>query len=397
MVLLITFLFTVLIAFPLGQVARIDLANGVAFSLLDIGVAAVFLIVLFRNFTTRKIKSKEIIFSIAPFIFLCLISLAVNFATISTQQFLISSLYLVRFIMYFSVVETVRQLAPKNKKLVYSSLLISGSLVLIFGYLQFIFFPDLRILYYAGWDIHYYRLFSTFLDPNFVGAFLVVFVLLQLYLLSFYSSKKIKRFIVGLIIFTIGGIILTFSRGSYAMLILGLGLYFFMLGKRKLVIGIVVSLFVIFSVVAFFPGQHREATNLFRTVSTGARIGNMQNAWKIAKDHLLFGVGFNTYRYVQHKYGIFTGDTWQQGHGNSGADNSWLFVLATTGIPGLLAYAGFFVFVLKELWKKVRVRDTKTVMIFTTIITIGAGSIITDLLFYPSIIFWLWIMVGLID
>lgn len=397
MVLLITFLFTVLIAFPLGQVARIDFANGVAFSLLDIGVAAVFLIVLFRNFTTRKIKSKEIIFSIAPFIFLCLISLAINFATISTQQFLISSLYLVRFIMYFSVVETVRQLAPKNKKLVYSSLLISGSLVLIFGYLQFIFFPDLRILYYAGWDIHYYRLFSTFLDPNFVGAFLVVFILLQLYLLSFYSSKKIKRFIVGLIIFTIGGIILTFSRGSYAILILGLGLYFFMLGKRKLVIGIVVSLFVIFSVVAFFPGQHREATNLFRTVSTGARIGNVQNAWKIAKDHLLFGVGFNTYRYVQHKYGIFTGDTWQQGHGNSGADNSWLFVLATTGIPGLLAYAGFFVFVLKELWKKVRVRDTKTVMIFTTIITIGAGSIITDLLFYPSIIFWLWIMVGLID
>ena len=56
-------------------------------------------------------------------------------------------------------------------------MLISGSLIVLLGFIQLMFYPALRNLYYLGWDEHLYRMFSTFLDPNFAGAFFVLFTL----------------------------------------------------------------------------------------------------------------------------------------------------------------------------------------------------------------------------
>ena len=82
----------------------------------------------------------------------------------------------------------------------------------ILGLMQFFLYPDLRNLMYLGWDPHYYRLFSTLLDPNFVGIILVLTLILGCGL----WKKKQKNFflMIGQLIGFVS-LLLTYSRSSY--------------------------------------------------------------------------------------------------------------------------------------------------------------------------------------
>ncbi|SRR5260221_1906352 len=54
-----------------------------------------------------------------------------------------------------------------------------GTYILYFGILQYLFVPDTRMLFFLGWDDHYYRLISTLFDPGFTGIILVMYFFLR--------------------------------------------------------------------------------------------------------------------------------------------------------------------------------------------------------------------------
>src|SRR5690606_35834701 len=117
-------------------------------------------------------KHKKILISILIFNVIAFISLLINLFWLTGMEFLISLSYLLRLNVYMSLlfigIFNFNKLQPSLLK---KAFIASSFTVVFLGFIQYFFYNDLRNLYYLGWDDHLYRMFSTFLDPNFVGLF----------------------------------------------------------------------------------------------------------------------------------------------------------------------------------------------------------------------------------
>ncbi|SRR5260221_410981 len=382
-----------LFAFPLGEFARVDFGNGIAFTFLDIGVAVIALFYIGRNMLSLRIAMTSFLRtvpkSLAVFLGVAGISLLLNLWWLSGFQRWVSFLYLVRFGLYASLLIILKH--DKNKKhqiFIRWSFFIAGGAILLVGFVQYFFYPSLANLKYAGWDQHLYRLFSTFLDPNFTGAFLVLYFLFCGDWLL-HVKKILEKFLLIVVeITTLLAIFLTYSRAAYLMLIVGTISYLWLKGYKKWIVTTCIVGILIGILVLGLVQKKSEGTNLFRTVSTFARVGNAQNALTIFQRSPLIGIGFDSYRYMQRKYGFVVNDA---GHGGAGADNSFLFVLATTGIIGLVAYCGVWWSLLKRGLQK------KSYFVVSSMLALFVGSLFNNLLFYPFLMYWIFLLIGITE
>lgn len=376
------FLFLILLfAFTLGEVARIQFPNGVAIKALDI---AVFLFVVLSILHSRKKLARPglakpilIFFSIAVF------SLLFNLLNLKTNEFLISSLYLIRWIAYAGVYFIVANFSSDLKKKMPNLLVIAGGVILSLGFAQYLLYPNLRNLYYLGWDEHLYRLFSTFLDPNFAGAF---FVLYFLFVLDLFFKKR-RKILVFILTATLIGIVLTFSRSAYLSLIVGVFAYSLLRGEKRFIIGLLV-VFSVTVLVLSLVGFRSEGTNLLRTASSEARLESAREALTVFRNNPILGIGFNAYKYASDRYG-FIEESRFPSHASSGTDNSFLFVLATTGVFGFIAYIYLWFKIISLSFSK------KEAVLFSSSIALLFSSLFINSLFYTFIMLWMWILLGL--
>jgi hypothetical protein len=382
------------VGFSLGQLGRITLADGVAVTLLDIAVFFFVSYSLIRASREKRKYSAKLLWPIGLFAAACIISLAVNFFLLTSDQFAVALLYLVRWLLYAGVyLSIVLYKSLKEKELVIY-LLGAGIVHLLIGAVQYFFYPDLRKLYHLGWDDHLYRLVGGLIDPNYQGAlFVLLFILLFIIIIDWIRRYKSREFVISafLLLITIIEIVLTYSRSSLVMLGTGLATLFLFLGNKKLILlssGCVVLFIIIFS------NTFIEGLNPFRTASISARFSSMREAVTIIKDNSVFGVGFNAYRYAQHRYGFRESERWQTSHADAGTDNSFLFVFATTGIVGLLAY----VYLLRNMLQLARSKIKKTAILpltaFVSITALIVDSFFVNSLFYTFFMFWIWVLVG---
>jgi O-antigen ligase len=364
----------------LGEIIRLDFGNGIALKPLDIGIgliAAFWLILKLVN--KEKIQPRSIFVPVLLFSGFGALSLLINYTNLTANQLLISMLYLARWTAYAGVFFMVLDFDHNFKKKIQNILLIVGSIIVGIGYVQYFFYSNLRNLYYLGWDEHMYRMFSVFLDPNFAGAF---FVLFFLFLLSFFFKKR--NILTGLLlIFTLGAIFLTFSRSALIMLIVSSSLLFILMQKKKLIL--ILLLIVIMVLATSSRYFNIENINLFRIASSEARLKTAGDALLIFKNNPLIGVGFNAYRYAKYHYGLSRENSIIVSHADSGTDNSFLFVLATTGIIGFILYL--------FLW--LRIAKMTSILAAASILGVFVDSMFINSLFYPPIMLWLWIIVAI--
>lgn len=394
MALLITSLTALFFSFCLGQIARIQITPSVAITGLDI-LTGLFVI----GWGVFLVVRKNLIFppvwkGFGIFTILSAVSLLLNIFSLPTSQALAAFLYLLRFVLYGCLFFIIYSLTPKQKKVLQIFMIISGFVMVIVGYIQFFYYPALRNLYYAGWDEHFYRMFGTFLDPNFLGLFFVGYIIFLLFLL--YKTIIIKQRVgLGLLLgITIVALFLTYSRTALIALLIGTGIFLFMNGTRKILYLFVVLILIGVIGVFLTTSRRSEGTNILRVASSEARLGNMKDAITVWQDNYLFGVGFDAYRYAQHRHGIYQGG-WEEGHGGAGADNSFLFVLATTGIVGLAAYLYFLFQHIAQLKKQ---KDKLlTALGIATLLALSVGSFFINGLFYPSLLIWLWSILGITE
>lgn len=395
------FLLLILLLLPVGELLRFEIGNNITIKPLDtvVGLTALcwFLFILLRPRyrPTRKFVTPFIIF-----IFLCLLSLVVNSWWLKQNQVLASSLYLFRWVAYATMPFIILQIDEKFKKQLGLFLFIDGLILVIVGYLQYFFYANLKPLYYLGWDEHMHRMFATFFDPNFAGAFFVLyFLFLAGIIYQRIKEKKPKKatIIFGIILFfTLLAVLLTFSRAAILMLIAGSGIFLWLINHKKLLLVILaaVGLFVL----GFSPQFSNENMNLFREASSKARLDNYSLALKIISDKPLLGVGFNTYRYAKQSYGIQEGWTNAPSHADAGVDNSFLFVLATTGFIGFIAYLYLWFTFLKDAVIKNKKRQNIFAIIFiSSSIGIFINALFINSLFFPGLMLWLWFIMGLTD
>ena len=389
---------TLLFFLPFGEILRFDVGNDIFIKPLDLTAIVVFFCVTFVYFCNKSYRAKlRWYYFLFPLV--GLISLIVNTVWLQPNELFTSFLYLLRWISYLSIFFVVILFDKEFKKKIISLLIADGIVVLVIGYLQFFLYPNLKNLFYLGWDDHLYRLFSSFLDPNFAGAFLVLY-LIFIAGLFFNRDKTVSRnrslFYGFLIIATLIAIFLTYSRSALLMLLVSGVTFLLLLQKRKYILGLIGAM-VLF-VIVISPYFYLENINLLRVKSSIARIQTSEHALKIIADHPIIGVGFDSYRYAQERYHFKKKQTKYPAHSASGVDMSLLFVFATTGIVGLVAYGYLWI----RLYKRARVAITANKNIYAIIfLSSSAGLFINALfinsLFFPAIMLWMWIILGLFE
>lgn len=351
-----------LVIFPLGQIPKLSLTPLVKISLLD-GLIGLFVGLTFlAGFKYQKAKKALIFRPGVIFIIIAGLSLLVNFWKTPPNLLLVGFLYLLRFGLYFLFYLGLRQVNFSQKTLDWG-LLISGFLVAFLGILQYILYPDLRNLIYLGWDPHFYRLFSTFFDPNFTGVILVL-TLFQLFFL--YKTKTaFKTKIMFLLAFIVlsASIFLTRSRTAYLSLLIGSLVMFWKL--RKIKISYLLILLVVFFLAAKLPTPKVDVFDLFRVTSSVSRIGNWKNTLIIGLKQPVLGQGFGTLRFP---------------------DSSLLAVWATTGILGVSAFCWL-------LWRILRFGLKKT-EVLVVLVVLFVSSWFNNTLFYPWILYWFFVFLA---
>lgn len=367
-----------LILFPLGNLLRFQIAGDISIVVLDFVVAFIGLSLLPSLWRKRHELRKNKIFQAAcAFISIGLISLIWNAQWLQPQQFIISGLYMARFVAYSLLIWIPLTCATEQRQKLFIYALISGGFVVLGGITQYLLYPDLRNLFYLGWDKHYNRLYGTFFDPNFLGAYLV------LYLGILYKAKLLYRNhttpIVIMSVITLGALFLTYSRSSYLMLLIA-ALTYSVIKQNYKIIGIgILSLMIGLIIIPKNTGG--EGVNLLRTSSIERRLEQYEIAKDIALENPILGVGFNAYRYAQIRHGYIDTESWIQDHAGAGVPNSYLFVLATTGFAGLIV---FLLLWGTLIWKALK---SNANILFAISIGLVVHALFENSLFYPFILF----------
>lgn len=321
------------------------------------------------------------------FSFFALLSLLINTPLLSGREVVVSGLYLARWLVYaglyfvvFDIKERFKWLKPVD---LLNFLISIGVTIALFGLVQYFLWPDLKALRVLEWDPHYYRVVGTFLDPGFTGMLLALTLILVVIKCADTSSGHWSNrrwlFFGGLIAYI--ALALTYSRASYLAYLTGMGIIAWMKKAPKFFL----TIFLVGALtLLILPRPAGEGGKLGRRYSIEARIRNWQNSLVIIRDNPIIGVGFNTYRYAQRDYGFLEEDKWEMTHAGAGADSSLLFVFATTGILGLIAY----------LWLWWKIIQTKNLIILASAAALLAHSFFLDSLFYSWIMAWMWILLG---
>ncbi len=384
----------------LNEAGRIALGNNIAITILDISVF-IFLCYTFIFSERKKVIKSNDLFIVPFFIFISIavLSLFFNILRYSVQHEFVASLYLIRFVMYSLVYKAVRIQFSQNKRFILASLVSTGLFMLVAGILQYLFYSNLRNLYYLGWDNHLYRLFSTFFDPNFAGAFMVLLFLFFCTLFIQTRRKHLEKLSVFFGALLVGALIetfLSFSRSALGMLVVGSFVYFFFLKKIRyfaLTIAAIICIYILVS-----PNASVENTDFLRTASSFARLNSVQTVTQIIIKNPILGVGFDAYRYAQVEYGYRSSVGAQTSHADAGTDNSFLFVFATTGIFGFISYLFLQFKILKTLSSEFqKKKNLFSILLLSSCIGLYFDSFFINSLFYPSILLWVMVLLGIRD
>ncbi len=328
-------------------------------SLLDITIFLVFI------FSAKKLLNiyRPLLKSVIIFFSIAIITLIIGTFRFGPSAGVVGSFYLFRWIIYSVIFIAL------GSKIQISKLRLLGMGTVILGILQYFLYPDIRWLQISEWDPHYYRVVSTFLDPGFTGL-LIVFTLI-LITLNPLKNRVLNLFIWFISYFTFA---FTYSRSSYLAFLVSFAWISWHKKSWKLFLGIVL-LFI--STVYLLPrSPDGEGVKLERTSSIAARIASWTTAWRIFTQNPILGVGFNTYRYAQGAS--------LKSHAGAGADSSLLFVAATTGIVGLVAYLWYF--------RCLYTLNPNAYTLRASLVALLIHSLFLNSLFYPPVMLWIAIL-----
>lgn len=311
-------------------------------------------------------------------------------------------LYLFRFIIYSSILYLTYSLIKSG---IFSTgeflnlLKITSLIIAILGLFQIIFFPDLEVLSLLGYDPHKNRLFSTFLDPNYTGTFLSFSLIFMVYELLTVKFKSFKTFfnenrlnlISASILFL--SIILTFSRSAYLMLFSAL--FILLTLKRKMLL---VPLFLIpFILYLIFPPFTQRLNGIWDIdKSASERFYSWEKGLIIFQKNPVLGVGFNNIRDYSQSLNLIQSFTPDGGNSGAGIDSSLIFILATTGIIGILAISGFlgkiYFSLITSVFIKKKEFNLPILAIFTGLLL---NSFFINSLFFPPVMFLFYSILGI--
>lgn len=355
-----------------GQLGGISLTPGVVIYLHDIFAFMLLVLTGWNAVRQGRFVTPRLIMPIRLFVAAAAISLVANAGKYSPAQLGEAALYLLRWILYAGIyVAALQQKTMANA--LKRGLYVAGSIVSLLGLIQLVLYPSLRNLWYLGWDPHYYRLFSTFLDPNFAGVGIVLTLFVGLT-----DAKLFPRRVLWFTQFmNLLALYLTYSRSSYLAFATGVVVWIILKKEWKLLVGL-----VFFGLVLLLPTPGGDTLKLTRLASTVSRVENWQASMIRFSEAPVFGHGFNTLRFRP----IFDAPPIMPGvvsKAAAGVDSSVLFLLITTGVVGFLLYAWL-------LYRMTRISKEFVVILAALLV----HSVFVNSLVYPWVLLFVWIYLG---
>lgn len=335
--------------FSLGQLGRVSFFNQqINFYLYEV-ILLVTLFFLFLKYKLNPIKNAwKKHKSIFLFLFILLLSLLINLQSFSLFQNVVGFLYFFRLVLYLLYFFYLSHHPFPIKK----GLFLIAVITVFSTLIQYFFYPDLRNLFYQGWDPHLYRTFGVFFDTSISAAIFGIFFL------------TINQPVIKMIYLILTA--LSFSRSTY----LGLSLSLIFLFTNKKQFNKIFLFFVFFAGLVFFiPKPSGEGVNLKRLYSITSRIEDYQAGFNFWKNKPLIGYGYNRIRYIKNNNSV---------HSGAAFSSSFLTVLVSSGILGLLS----FIYVLWSLRGSNKIAPI--LLIFLSIV-----SLFDNVLLHPFILFLL--------
>lgn len=270
--------------------------------------------------------------------------------------------YWLRLGSHFLLLPTLLWLlrSPPLHRLTQYLLISTVCIIILLGLIQWWWLPDLHFLRNQGWDPHQGRLVSTWLDPNFIGGFFIITawpVLTLCY--QWLKRRKPTMAVLGTVLVALlygVALSLTRSRTSLGSFVLAF-----------ILVSPLLSITMFRSIASFFPKTRpKEFTtaiwimiaslSLWLIVGVSAaslvlgdrlqgfythdptvtlRLAALHQMWPSAVQYFFTGLGYNAYQVAAQQASLIDSFTI---HSRSGADNSFLTLLITTGLPGLILF-----------------------------------------------------------
>jgi O-antigen ligase len=366
------FILLFLILFPFGQIIRIGIIQPID---IVVGLAAIYSII-------KKMEAPEVFKYLRKFFIFASASWIFSLFIFQQIDVAYGLLYLFRLgaYIYFGIyVSNFIKLQKENAKLLINSLLSLSIISSLFGWIQYISFPDIKPFTVWGWDMHLFRLVGTFLDPTFLSLIIVFGLVISINRLI--TTKK--RIYIASTIFLLATLAFTYSRAGYLAFIAAVLATVYLKKRFKKLLFLVIGLVI----VAFLlPTAKNHSIELFRSFSAVARLENYQTTLKIFSKSPVFGVGYNNMCIAYQKY-IGVQDF--SSHACSGSDSSILFILATTGILGLT----ILVYALKRI-ASILPHNPYRPVIVSSFVALLVHSLFANSMFYSWIIGWMMILLA---
>lgn len=349
------------IIFYFGQLSRINY-QGISIPVIDILIILFALNNLIYVFWKKNLK----ITNPSMLIFLAIAILTFIPAYFRYQNSSIKPImYLIRLISIFSLFSFSRNsniISSISKKIFFICLLAN----IVFGIIQYFFWPDLTYFKSLEWDPHLNRLVSTFFDPTFTGI-IYLFFLITIFLKDPFPLK------IPMLAVTYLAIALTYSRSTFLSFFVSF-LYLSIKKKNpKIIFGAAI---ILAATILLLPHPPGEGTKLERTSSIKAKIENYKEGISTFVRSPILGHGYNYLSVARIPVPK------KSSHSSSGFDSSLITILTTTGLTGLL----FFILGLKKQFTNGNLQ-TKTLLISVLIHSLFANSLL-----YPWVLICLYLI-----
>lgn len=382
----------------------VSTAKGIPVKIIDFMLYIILFILLFINkrYKKQSVNIILIIFSIFGSISAMINAYSMNITLINLAYGL---LYPIRIIMYvLTAEEIVTYFIKENISFEYFiDVVIKAYVVVsIIGFVQLKFFPvaydfyDLLRkfgIYILNPDPHEGRLFSTYLDPNFLSSIMIIGTSLSLanVLKNLDKRKNLIYFLIQVI-----ALLLTVSRSGIIALSISIFIILIFVGitvkdnkifiRHKMFYLNILLLFIVF----IFIYKNADSLRIVNRVlgykedgSANARFISWTYSIEMFKTNNPFiGIGYNLLGFVSGNSDMISG---------FGLNSTFLLILVTTGFIGVIIYVTYILKLLYELMIRRKVELYYSTSIIAILISSIVVSWFNNLLFYP-----LWFLVFLI-
>jgi hypothetical protein len=388
----------------LGNIPVLDLGTRQApLFLNDVLVLAVLLVGGVAMGHARSLKLDDV--SMAAVVFsavgaLSAISAMPRFG-LSAFEVVASLAYLVRWVVYFGVyLVIINCLRERNVSSVWRALEWTMIAFAAFGIFQSAFLPNFgQMIYpdsrlYLEIDPQGHRLMSTMLEPNLAAAMILVVLLVQIAQLA--AGSDVPRWKPALMLLAL---VLTLSRSGALAFVFGLFVILAArgLGRKMVRFLIAMGLVALAALPQLLAFANQYAKLGVSDGSAAARLVVWQRSIATFLESPWFGIGFNTYGYVQERRGFE-----RFGTATYSAEGGLLFIAVMTGIVGLVVYGAMLWFVMRRLratWRSadatVEERGLAMGAAAATVAVVVHSTFVNSLL-TPFVMEPLWVLWGLV-